>query len=165
MAGRGLPPKDPSKRARANKDPIPLRVIHAEPVGQPRLPQLWQIDPLTGRRKRFAWPARTKAWWQMWRDSPLSAEFTETDWSELLDTALLHARFWQGELKLASELRLRVAKFGATPEDRARLRIQFAQADKAEEDRDKQPEGASASRERRGPLTAVPDPPAAAGDA
>jgi hypothetical protein len=68
----------------------------------------------------------------MWADSPLSTEFTSTDWSELLDTALLHARVWQGELKYLPELRLRTAKYGATPEDRARLRIQFAQADEAE---------------------------------
>ena len=33
---------------------------------------------------------------------------------------------------LTGELRLRVAKFGATPEDRARLRITFAVADSAE---------------------------------
>jgi hypothetical protein len=39
---------------------------------------------------------------------------------------------WQGELKYLPELRLRTAKYGATPEDRARLRIQFAQADEAE---------------------------------
>ena len=85
-----------------------------------------------GQLVEFVWPARTREWWAMWGDSPLSAEFTSTDWSELLDTALLHARFWNGQLSLASELRLRVAKFGATPEDRARLRITFAQADAAE---------------------------------
>ena len=31
-----------------------------------------------------------------------------------------------GDLKQAAELRLRVAKFGATPEDRMRLRLQIA---------------------------------------
>lgn len=40
---------------------------------------------------------------------------------------------WAGDTKLAGELRLRVAKFGATPEDRARLKIQFAAADEAED--------------------------------
>ena len=69
----------------------------------------------------------------MWGESPLSADFTATDWSELLDTAVLHARYWKGDVKVAPELRLRVAKFGATPEDRARLRITFAQADEAED--------------------------------
>ena len=40
-----------------------------------------------------------------------------------MDTALLHAELWAGNAACASELRLRVAKFGATPEDRARLRM------------------------------------------
>ena len=125
MAGRGPAPKDPSRRARANKDPIPLRVIRAEPVAQPPLP-----SRMPGGE---SWPARTREWWRMWGESPLSADFTATDWSELLDTAVLHARYWKGDVKVAPELRLRVAKFGATPEDRARLRITFAQADEAED--------------------------------
>lgn len=54
-------------------------------------------------------------------ESPLSTEYTETDWSFLLDTAYLHALYWKGDFRVAGELRLRVAKFGATPEDRARL--------------------------------------------
>ena len=145
----GPPPKDPSRRARRNAGPTPLRVIHAEPVEQPDLPT-FEVEH-DGDLTEFVWPARTVEWWRMWRDSPLSAEFTETDWSELLDTAVLHARFWRGEVRHAAELRLRVAKFGATPEDRARLRITFAQADEAEGKGDR-PAGRSA-RERRGPLT------------
>jgi hypothetical protein len=70
------------------------------------------------------WPVVTLAWWETWRRSPQAAAFTDTDWDFLVDTALLHARFWAGDEKVAGELRLRVAKFGATPEDRARLRMQ-----------------------------------------
>lgn len=151
MAGRGPAPKDPAKRARRNSDPNALRVIAAEPVEQPDLPT-FEVEK-DGELTEFVWPARTVDWWRMWRDSPLAAEFTSTDWSELLDTALLHAKFWTGNSAVASELRLRVAKFGATPEDRARLRIQFAAADEADEKRAR-PSGSS-SRERRGPLKAV----------
>lgn len=133
MAGRGPTPKPADSRARRNKDPQPIRVIHAEPVEQPSLPT-FEVER-DGELTEFVWPARTVEWWQMWGASPLSAEFTSTDWSELLDTALLHARFWSGDTKVAAELRLRVAKFGATPEDRARLRITFAQADAADEGR------------------------------
>jgi hypothetical protein len=79
------------------------------------------------------WPDVTREWWAMWAVSPLSSEFTATDWSELRDTARLHALYWMGDVKVAPELRLRVAKFGATPEDRQRLRILFAQADDAEQ--------------------------------
>ena len=134
---RGPVPKHPDERARRNR-PTEMRVITAEPVAQPELPtfEIEVDDELT----EFVWPARTQQWWQMWGDSPLSAEFTSTDWSELMDTALLHARFWKsGSTGVAAELRLRVAKFGATPEDRARLKITFAAAEEADARRDAQP--------------------------
>ena len=134
--GRGPVPKDPSTRARRNADPTPLRVLKAEPVPQPDLPT-FEVE-VDGELVKFAWPARTREWWAMWGASPLSAEFTSTDWSELLDTAMLHARYWRGNVKVAAELRLRVAKFGATPEDRARLRIVFAQAEDAEQSKPRQ---------------------------
>lgn len=70
------------------------------------------------------WPDQTVAWWDTWRTSPQAATFTATDWSFLLDTAVLHMRFWDGDYSVAGELRLRAAKFGATPEDRARLKIE-----------------------------------------
>lgn len=162
MAGRGPAPKDPQKRQRRNGDPTALRVIHAEPTPQPELPELDLQVEVDGElvAREFRWPARTHEWWRMWRESPLTDDYTQTDWDFLLDTAFLHAQFWQGDTKLASELRLRVAKFGATPEDRARLRIQFAQADEAES---KRPRGTGqGSRTRRGPLKAA-EPPAEAG--
>src|SRR5688572_29418053 len=132
MAGRGPAPKDPARRARKNK-PAEMWVIVDEPVAQPELPTIHVEED--GDLVAFTWPAVTQAWWRMWAESPLSAEFTSSDWSFLLDTAILHARLWSGQTAAAAELRLRVAKFGATPEDRARLRIQFAQADEADEKR------------------------------
>ena len=151
MAGRGPAPKDRATRARTNSDPMGLRVLPAVLMAQPQLPAKRTVvvmvdgEPVT---KRLAWPSITRQWWQMWADSPLSDDFTSTDWSELLTTALLHAQVHTGGLKYAAELRLRVAKFGATPEDRARLRIQFAAADEAE----KPKRSSSSARERRGPL-------------
>lgn len=161
MSGRGPAPK--KNKVRRNVDPVALKIITAEPTPQPDLPIFDVQVEIDGQlsSQEFAWPARTREWWQMWADSPLSAEFTSTDWSELLDTALLHARFWSGDIKVASELRLRVAKFGATPEDRARLRIQFAQADEAEERRSRPVD--SGARERRGPLRAAEPPASDAG--
>ena len=137
MAGRGPAPKPKGSRARRNKDPQILRIITAQPVEQPALPVIEQVvldENGKPRKKRFTWPMVTRRWWKMWRESPLSAEYTETDWSFLLDTAYLHAQYWKGDVRVAAELRLRVAKFGATPEDRARLRIQFAVADNLEDD-------------------------------
>lgn len=76
------------------------------------------------------WPDATKAWWETWRTCALASKFTDTDWSFLLDTAVLHGEFWLGDRSLAGELRLRAAKFGATPEDRARLKIEIGEPDK-----------------------------------
>ena len=126
MAGMGPPPKSPEKRARRNKGPE-VHVIVSEPVPQPALPKrMPNGDP---------WPEITRAWWRMWGKDPLAAEFRATDWAELRDTAAIHGAYWSGDLKMAGELRLRTAKFGATAEDRARLRITYAAADEADEKR------------------------------
>ena len=139
MAGKGPAPKEVSRRARTNKEPIPMRILPAILAHQPELPD---FDVVTTSKDEdgnvvtetapYEWAPITREWWRMWADSALAVDFTSTDWSELRDTALLHSEFWHGKFSLASELRLRTAKFGATPEDRARLRITFAQADEAE---------------------------------
>lgn len=150
MAGNGPAPKDPDKRVRRNADPVPLRVIEAPPVKQPELPKLMITGD--GEMKAIDWPDVTREWWSMWGESPLSADFTDTDWSELAIAANLHARFWLGDTKLAAELRLRTAKFGATKEDRLRLRVTLKPpADPAADGR---PVGGSRSRDRYRGLTA-----------
>lgn len=152
VAGRGPAPKPQGSRARRNKDPQILKIITARPVEQPSLPVIEQVVPDENgkpRKKRFTWPTVTRRWWKMWGESPLSAEYTETDWSFLLDTAYLHALYWKGDFRVAGELRLRVAKFGATPEDRARLRIQFAVADGLEDEGPSDESSPVSSRSRR----------------
>lgn len=111
MAGRGPAPKDPSERRRRNLSE-PLTVVESD--GESRGPDL---------PDGFDWPDVTREWWETWRRSPQAKTFTDTDWSFLVDTAVMHAEFWLGNRALAAELRLRVAKFGATPEDRMRLKI------------------------------------------
>ena len=117
MAGRGAPPKADGRRVRRNKQPDTITFL-AETAEQPHIPQSRD------------WPAETRDWWVSWGIHPMTETFTESDWQFLLDTALIHAAVWgDGDLKQLPELRLRVAKYGVTPEDRARLRIQFADAD------------------------------------
>jgi hypothetical protein len=89
--------------------------------------------------------------------------FSDTDWEFLFDTALLHATAWSSaeraletgekiDTSQHAELRLRVAKFGATIEDRARLRITFAIADEKDAAR-----GVTTKRpEKWGDLRALP---------
>ncbi|MFV8169840.1 hypothetical protein [Mycolicibacterium peregrinum] len=127
----------------------------ADPVAQPDLPEFDVQVEVDGEivAQRFVWPEATRRWWSTWGDEPMAQDFTATDWDFLLDTALIHAKVWgQGDLKLLPELRLRVAKMGATGEDRARLRITYAAADEADEKRTRP---AASSRDRRGPLKAV----------
>lgn len=79
------------------------------------------------------WPHETQKWWRAWRSSPQAMIMTETDWETLIETALIHKMIYErtraeimkpAELtNLLSELRRRVAAFGATIEDRMKLRI------------------------------------------
>lgn len=126
MAGRGPAPKDPAIRVRHSKA-SDIQTVEVERAEQPKLPTFYTIRA-DGEKVRFSWPAATRQWWKMWAESPLAADFTALDWSELQVTARLHAAFWNGDTKAASELRLRTAKFGATPEDRQRLKIKFVDA-------------------------------------
>jgi hypothetical protein len=137
MPGRGLPPKDPSRRARTNKDPHPVSPLRpGPPAKQPPLPRC--ID----------WHPVTRAWWKTWRDAPQAEHFTTTDWAFAYSTAVIHHNFWSKQAwTLAAELRLRESKMGATIEDRLRLRMQAADADEKDA---KRTEPTASSRSRRG---------------
>ncbi len=161
MAGKGRAPTDrPAGHGAAKARESATETVNAKVAKQPTLPSfsVTYVDENGDfRSERFTWPAQTRAWWKMWADSELSKKFTATDWSELLDTARLHAAYWMGDLKVANELRLRTAKFGATPEDRARLGIQFAFPDPDASKSTTTVGGRTSARARRGPLRAVPD--------
>jgi hypothetical protein len=123
MAGRGAAPA--STRA-SKKQKAPMEMVKAD--GKLRgfpLPDDALYDEDTDTYED--WHPMTQKWWDAWRASPQAAKMmSEPDWYTLLDTALIHHRMWQnGKWEFASEVRLRVAKFGATPEDRARLRMEI----------------------------------------
>lgn len=151
MAGTGPAPKDPDRRVRTSrttKEKVTgTTVLHFQPGDQPYL------------RADIDWHPETVQWWKVWAEAAQSDLFTATDWRFLHDTALIHTKFWNGDMGVAAELRLRVAKFGATPEDRARLRMVFADADEKDERR-----GTRGSSGQPGPATpygglrAVPKP-------
>ncbi len=138
-------------------------MLEIEPTIQPPLPTIY-FDAL-GKdkdgetavvKKRFTWPKTTQNWWKMLARHPLAAEFTELDWSYLAETALIHAHLWKGEVKLAGELRLREAKYGFTPEDRARLRMQFALATGAEVETATKVDRAVSARDRMAGISRRP---------
>jgi len=140
MAGRGPAPKDPARRVRhGGKGQPDWTVLQFESSEPPDLPD------------GHDWALQTRRWWEMWKLSPQSALFGQSDWYFLLDTALIHSEVWGGNTALAAELRLRVSKLGATVEDRLRLRVQFAEAD----EKDAKRPASSSARERYGDLRAV----------
>ena len=151
MAGRGPAPKPASRRARTNADPVGTRSLRLVRESAPELPDLG----FDSDGSPIEWHPRTVDWWETWKRSELAKDFTASDWSFLLDTALMHHAMWsKGQWTLAAEVRLRVAKFGATPEDRARLRITFADADERDEKR-KTRQGGNDARKRYGGPRAV----------
>ena len=96
------------------------------------------------------WHPRTLVWWDNWRRSPQAQHMGQVDWDFMVDTAMMHSAMWNGDLKMASEVRIRVAKFGATPEDRLRLKVQV--------DEDMKPEiHAPKAKARRARLLQVVD--------
>jgi hypothetical protein len=112
MAGRGPAPK--AQRVRAAVELQELAVT-GELHGFP-LPDLADGEE---------WHPQTLALWESLRESPLLAEEPALGWVFLVDTARMHHLMWtRGRWDdYASEVRLRLAKFGATPEDRMRLKV------------------------------------------
>lgn len=131
MAGRGPAPKPADKRRRRNASVDATSLSSDGALRGSPLPRSGWVMRLDGEPMDLPWPEATKTWWLNWRRSPQAKAFTASDWDVLLETAVLHARFWSGDHSVASELRLRVAKFGATVEDRARLKMEIEHQDDA----------------------------------
>lgn len=118
MAGRGPAPKGRNARDRdtATFETVVLeeRAAYGSPLPDDALPE------------GESWHPQTVRWWDSLRHFPLLKDEPEIGWQFLIDTALMHHTMWtKGRWEFASELRLRVAKYGATPEDRMRLKIKL----------------------------------------
>lgn len=121
MAGRGPAPK--GKRSRDRDTPELEKLTESSVLYGAALPDgvLPDGEP---------WHPQTVKWWDALRRFPLLKDEPEIGWQFLVDTALMHHTMWtKGRWEFASELRLRVAKYGATPEDRMRLKIKVAPLD------------------------------------
>lgn len=117
MAGKGPPPKQ--NALRRNKDPYTHELSDGPSEGR-ELPKGLGITS-----------AGAKRFWKTWAESPQSQHFLETDWAELEITTKLVDVFYREDPKLAGEIRQRVTKWGATVEDRARLRMTFEKPDES----------------------------------
>lgn len=115
MAGRGPAPKGKNARER---DQVQLEAL--EVTGERFGPDLPEGVLPDGED----WHPQTRVFWESLRTFPLLKHEPDLGWQTLVDTALMHHIMWtKGRWEFASEIRLRVAKYGATPEDRMRLRI------------------------------------------
>ncbi|MFF4557176.1 hypothetical protein [Streptomyces sp. NPDC001422] len=84
-----------------------------------------------------------KRFWKTWATSPQAAKWAETDWAELEITVKLVDAFYLGDHKMAGEIRQRVSKWGATVEDRARLRMSIDGDEDQDPDETAGPEAAA----------------------
>lgn len=161
MAGKGMAPKETRQRDRDNKrttvtwdgtsfwgedlpDDIPTYDKNGEPTGV------------------LTWHPMTVRWWNGFRNWPVLEHAHPVQWNSLLATALMVNQMWNnGRWDFAAEIRLREAKFGATPADLRSLGYDYElEGDK--EDEDDQPKGPGTVTDinaRRGRLT---EPDAAA---
>jgi hypothetical protein len=83
------------------------------------------------------WPEQTQALYEALRRDPIAQALTDADWHHVIDTMSLHRLLWTDEpsnaIKVASEVRLRLAQLGITPESRLRLRMLIASPDERAE--------------------------------
>lgn len=117
MAGRGPAPSGSRSRKRDE-----AKVVSWVDDGKVRGFPLPKVTP--DGEKWHPWTVRL---WKAIRKSPQAAQMlSELDWLTMLDNAYMHHIMCsRGRWEYASELRLRMAKFGVTPEDRARLKAQI----------------------------------------
>src|SRR6478752_3381519 len=112
------PKEDPIRRNKPLFEKVEVSA-HAELRG-PELP----VD--------FEWHPRTIQWYETWRRSPQASVMVDTDWEAMIETAIMHTKFWRAAYdgrtsanamtNLSAQLKSRMAQFGATYEDRLRLR-------------------------------------------
>jgi hypothetical protein len=84
----------------------------------------------------IAWPSQTCALYEALRRDPVAQVLTPADWCHVHDTMVLHRELWLDQpsnaLKVAGEVRLRLAQLGVTPEARLRLRMLISEPNETE---------------------------------
>ena len=115
MAGRGPAPKGKRSRDRDTPDFEQIEdagEVYGEPLPEGVLPD------------GEGWHPQTVELWDSLRRFPAMRDEPPLGWQFLIDTALMHHTMWTKQRwEFAGEVRLRLAKYGATPEDRMRLKI------------------------------------------
>jgi hypothetical protein len=108
--------RGPSPKPNATRRNVHEHAQELPPAARPGRELPRALGVTSGGGKRF---------WKTWSTAPQTATWVETDWAELEITTKLVDEFFKGDVKLAGEIRQRVAKWGATVEDRNRLRMKI----------------------------------------
>lgn len=137
MAAGGNSPKQ-GGRARG-KTPIRGDWERLDPLKSPIIPALDEIDlPLLCQES--GWPYTAKKYWDSWRESPVTARWSNDDIAFAVDTISQFAATTQmtkgtgGVPLAASEMRIRMESLGLTPEGRRKGRILLPDEDTPEEE-------------------------------
>lgn len=135
---KGVPPKPPEKRARRNAE-VPMVELGDAPARPPNLPNASKFS------------ARTRAWYAVWKNSRQAGQFVDTDWQRLHMLAYVVEQYFASpNPSTLAEIRREEAAFGATPEDRLRLRWRFAANRTAEERAEPKPDAPPENPSNRG---------------
>lgn len=125
----GPVPKPTELRQRTNKASTraTLTPVMKDGAAAPDLPL---VVPAGG-----GWHERVTEWWRKAWQSPMAAQWTESDVEGLYIVAVLRDNFWKvaprDQLSFASEIRLQEQRFGLSPLDRRRLEWEIAKAEEA----------------------------------
>lgn len=131
-----------------------MLTLAADPIPQPDLFELvGSVNPMTNE----AWAGISLEFWEHLGEFPTIARGLQRAQWDMLARALMLDDASLVDPKYAAEARLRFSKYGIDPDDLLKLRIQIVAADNAEDSRRNggSPSSGSATRNRRGPLTAV----------
>jgi hypothetical protein len=121
MGVAGRKPKPPGQAVNRNKPTHDWTEIPRIPFeGGPDLPE-------------GDWPTATQRWWRSASRMPHCVLWDEQDWLFAVDTARLHAEFWMGNVRVATELRNREKVLGTTMDFRRDLRIRYVDPPEGED--------------------------------
>lgn len=122
MAIQGRKPKPPGETVHRNPTAYGDAWVEVENVPNDpprRLPRR--------RPNGEAWLEATQQKWQSWRRMPHTRLWTDADWQFCLDTVEIAARFHEGQVSAAAELRARENVMGTTVSSRLGLRIRYVE--------------------------------------
>lgn len=118
MPVRGTKPKPPGQAVNRNKPTYDWVEVDNVPFeGGPDLPEL--------RANGEPWRDAVRRKWDAWRTMPHCKLWTATDWEFAFDSIEIAAAVYDGELRMAAELRNREKLLGTTLDFRRDLRIKY----------------------------------------